>query len=342
MNFKKFIETVENNIRDYLPMEYQDAEIDVIENQKLNETYTGLVIHRVGERLSPTINLNRFFEQYDVSDQATFFYVMNRIADMIQEPPVDLEVDQFLDYEAMKSQLFIRISRVEGNESLMEEIPYRKIEDLVMTYHLAFGVNETGTSTAMITNRLMQEFQITPEQLHEDALRNSPKIFPEKIEPLGTMMKRMLAEDMSREGMSDEEIRHMIDSMDMGVPMPLVVVTNEHTINGAAVLFYPELMDQLGEMLDGDYFILPSSVHEVLLLPDDGLHSAKELKELVSEVNATTVEPEDRLTNEVYHYDTKERVFEKAHAFEQRQKMNTRTEMERPHRKQQRSSDLSL
>ena len=71
----------------------------------------------------------------------------------------------------------------------------------------------------------------------------------------------------------------------------------------AAVMFYPDFMDQVAKELGGDIFILPSSVHEVLILPDDGNMNAQELKEMVTSINASEVAPEDRLTDNVYHYD---------------------------------------
>ena len=79
-------------------------------------------------------------------------------------------------------------------------------------------------------------------------------------------------------------------------------------------------MEKLGESVKGDFFILPSSTHEVLILPDDCGMTYQELKAMVMEINSTQVSPEDRLADEVYHYDTKDRVFEKAGSFEERQK----------------------
>ena len=98
------------------------------------------------------------------------------------------------------------------------------------------------------------------------------------------------------------------------------VVTNQQRIDGAGALFYPEVMDNLGELLGQDYFILPSSIHEMLVLPDNGEVSADELSMMVTEVNATQVAPTERLTNDVYHFDTKDHVFEKADRFTERQK----------------------
>ena len=131
----------------------------------------------------------------------------------------------------------------------------------------------------------------------------------------------MTLDGMKEMGASEEEIRDAKERMDeANQDNPLIVVTNETGIDGAAAVFYPGVMDQLGEEIKGDFFILPSSVHEIIVAPDDGRLSYSELKEMVTEINETQVAPEDRLTDEVYHYDTRDHVFEKAEAFTERKR----------------------
>ena len=108
------------------------------------------------------------------------------------------------------------------------------------------------------------------------------------IDPTGVFAS---SQESLEEALKDEEI-------------PLIVVTNKTKTDGAAALFYPEVMEQLGEKI-GDFTILPSSTHETLILPD------------------SEVEDADRLTDEVYHFDTKNRVFEKVDKFVARQKENS-------------------
>ena len=98
----------------------------------------------------------------------------------------------------------------------------------------------------------------------------------------------------------------------------LVVVTTEDLIKGASAIFYPGMMDSASRMLKQDFFILPSSVHEVLLLPDDGVIRTGELQSMVAEINAMAVNPVDQLTDNVYHYDADERIFETGLGFEER------------------------
>lgn len=133
------------------------------------------------------------------------------------------------------------------------------------------------------------------------------------------LLRRMMLDDMKASGMGAEELKAMEEEMDQMISVnqnPMTVVTNERTVNGASALFYPGMLDQIGQSMKGDYFILPSSINEVIVVPDDGSLGPRELKEMVNEINHTQVAPEERLTDEVYHYDTKERVFEKADRFQ--------------------------
>ena len=99
----------------------------------------------------------------------------------------------------------------------------------------------------------------------------------------------------------------------------MYVATVPDKISGAGVIAYQEFMDQAAEKLGGDFYILPSSIHEILLVKDDGNVDFKDLKAMVEEVNATQVAPEEKLTDSVYHYDSKDHIFELAEKFEARQ-----------------------
>ena len=110
----------------------------------------------------------------------------------------------------------------------------------------------------------------------------------------------------------------------MGMPMDpadeqMFVASVPDKIHGAGVLAYQDFMDQAAERVGGDFFILPSSIHEVLIVPDNGNMSLSDLEAMVKEVNATQVAPEDKLTDSVYHYDSQAKVFELGEKFVERQ-----------------------
>lgn len=319
MNFEQFVEDVKAEIKHYLPEEFQDAQIDVLQHNKLNESYLGMTVRKDDQTIAPTVNLEHYYEMFQAFDE-NLDIVMQQVADLVTLKPIHLDLSLFTNYEVAKEHLFIRVSDAERNGELLTGLPHRRVENLAITYHIVAEIGEEGIGSTPVTNRMLNGFGITEEQLHQDALDNSPKIFPAKVEAMSSMMDKMMREDMRRAGMTEEEIDLYFENMGLNDPNPLTVVTNEHQTNGAAVLFYPGQMEKLGESVKGDFFILPSSTHEVLILPDDGGMTYQELKAMVMEINSTQVSPEDRLADEVYHYDTKDRVFEKAGSFEERQK----------------------
>lgn len=175
-----------------------------------------------------------------------------------------------------------------------------------MVYRMQLEQLADGAATVLITNDLMDRMGITKEQLHTDAMANSPIIRPATMRSMAEVMAEMM-------GMPPEML-----PMDPSAPQ-MYVVSNTETLNGASAVFYPEFMDQAAKELGGNYFILPSSVHEMLFLPDDGNMKSAELKEMVTSINADVVSPADRLTDSVYHYDAAEKVFELGENWEARQ-----------------------
>ena len=325
MDFKSFTESIQDMIKEFLPSDFKDATVELVQHKKLNEQYTGLVVRKENQVAVPTINLEALYDAYD-SDHISLVEAVTQAAAMVQMQPEGFEVDslRITDYDTTKHKLFIRVSNAEKNQEMLQNAPHMLREDLAITYHIAVSMDDdAGIASTLVNNHLMNMYGITQEQLHEDAMKSSPILFPATVTSMGEVMKRIMMADMKEAGM-DQEMMDAILSDISSEDVPMTVVTNEQGINGASTLFYPDLMDRLADRLGGDYFILPSSVHETLVVPDDGKMSFLELRSMVTEINATMVNPSERLTDEVYHYDSKDKVFEKAATFDARQKAKTK------------------
>ena len=321
MNFEEFINTVKDTIKNYLPEEYKDAEVKLLENRKLNTHYTGLTVTRKGDTLAPTINLNALFENYGQQTENNLASVMEEVASVIQHTPGKFDIGRVMDYDSVKKNLFMKLSAAEKNADILDHAPHIIKEDLAITFHIMLDQSEAGAATTMIKDQMLEAYGVDLQQLYQDALHNSPVIAPAQIENMGEVLERMMLEDMKAAGAPAEVIQEMEkDLQETSRDNPMTVITNDRSTDGAAAIFYPGVMDQLGERMKGDYFILPSSVHEILVVPDDGNISFRELTDMVKEVNRTQVAPEDRLTDQVYHYDTADRIFEKAGTFAERKK----------------------
>ena len=168
-----------------------------------------------------------------------------------------------------------------------------------------------------VTSQMMADLGITKEQLHQDAMENSPRLFPPMIENIGIMMRLI---EMKTAGLGEEDINALRETMDQEMQIPMLVVTNREQINGASALFYPGILDQVAEMMGEGYFILPSSVHEWITVPDREGLDASQMQVMIKDANQNAVTPDIQLGDAAYHYDPKERVFEKASAYEERLK----------------------
>ena len=327
MNFEEFINTIKDTIKEYLPEDYRDAEVNILENRKLNTNYTGLTVTREGDTLAPTINLNNLFDSYSKHPEHSITAVMQEVASVIQHTPETFDIGRIMDYDRVKKNLFMRLSAAEKNKDLLEHAPHIRKEDLAITFHIMLDQSDKGTATTMINDNMMEAYGIDLDQLYQDALLNSPVICPAQIENMGEALSRMMIEDMKSAGAPPEVIQEMEkDLKESNKDNPMTIITNDRLVDGASAIFYPGVMDLVGERMQGDYFILPSSVHETLVVPDDGRVSLQELTDMVKEVNMTQVNPEDQLTDQVYHYDIADHVFEKAETFAER-KLAKETEM---------------
>ena len=307
MNFNEFVNEVKDNIRLFLPKDYENAEVSTMECQKLNRAYTGLMVRKEGEMLTPTINLNQLYEAYKAQPGVTMETVCRKIADIVIEAPIQVDLKSILNYEDVKDKLFIRVSSAEANKEVLENAPHHLKEDLAITYHVAVGKDQDGLSSMFIKNDLLEQYGISAEQLHEDAMKSSPRVMAPEVSSIGALIDEMYQKNILM--LTPDEREMLQETLQESSEMPtFFVVTNT------------ERVDNMGELLGNDFFILPSSIHEMLILPDDGQVDAEMLRDMVKEVNATQVAPAERLTNDVYHFDTKDHVFEKADRFTERQK----------------------
>jgi len=313
LSFQEFCETAQKDIRSYLPDSFRDAAVATADFRKLNQNYVGLTVRRQDQTVVPNINLNAQYEQY-MQNGGDLDAVLKRIAEQVQLQP-ELQTDWLKDYDQVKDRLFVRVSDAEKNKDYLAQVPHKTVDGLAITYHVAFdGVQGINAST-VVTNDSLDRYGISAEQLHKDALANSQEMLPSRYTSMAAMMMG-IAEGM---GMEPD----LMEEAPPGVPT-LMVLTNSSGVQGAAALFYQDKLDGISSGFHSDFFILPSSVHEVLILPDDGNTDYKDLEMMVQQINKAEVAPEDRLSDHVYHYDAKEHALEKAETHERRMKLKER------------------
>ena len=328
MTFEDFVTLMKESIRDYLPEEYAEAEIEVKEVKKLNSSYPAMIIRREGEELTPSINLLDAF--YRSEEGENLLYIMPVVAEAVQVKPEGMKVMALGVYSQVKDHLVIRVSSLEQNREILKDVPYRPVEDLALTVHILVGRDGGSLASAMVTNSLLEQYGISKDQLFEDALKVTDKNLIPQIQPMEFLINRMLGMEQGYEPPASFE--EQLESFDLREGM--AVLTNRECINGAASLFYPGVMEKIGEQMQCSYFVLPSSVHETILLPDDGHFQLSDLEHMVRDINRSEVAPQDRLSDNVYRYDTKEKVFEIASSHRERMEIGKEPGVENHERSQ--------
>ena len=333
MNFDDFTALIEDRIKDYLPEDYMGADVEITETRKLNQTYTALIVKREGQEIAASVDLDML---YDMLDDMSFEEVIQQAADMAQRQPEGLDINDIQDYEKARERLFIRVSNAEENRELLKDTPHKEIIGLAVTCHVLVGLEDGEMGSTMVTAPLLEKFGVTTEQLFEDAFLNSQEILPPSIEPMEAMLGRMMGFGMEME--VPETLDAQLETLDLE-KMGMAVLTNRQAVNGAAVIFYPGLMEKIGDSQQVNFFILPSSTHEVILVPDNGSMKLKDLEDMVKSINASEVSPKDRLSDTVYHYDYKDRILEKGSDFEERVNGDKADQAEAPKVKHKKEKD---
>ena len=310
MDYETFKQEFAEDIKEKLSQKgYGEVETSFHNIEKTNQNYEAISVVPAGGNIGVNYNIENAFASYEHSGdyEGVLASATGAIASGLDQVPV-VNVNALMNYEIMKEKLSVEVISAEANEELLAKVPHDRIEDLAVVYRFIMESNEDGRASILVNNDLIERMGVTHEQLRADALENSPGIRPAVIQGMNEVMKEMMGpEAYEMFGIPDDTEEMMF------------IATVPDKNSGAGVLAYQDFMDQAAEKIGGDFYVIPSSIHEILLVPDNGEVQAEGLKEMVQEVNATEVSPEEKLSDNVYHYDSKEHIFELAEKFEARQ-----------------------
>lgn len=288
LNYEEFKDAVASQIKDYLPAEYANSDVTIHSVLKNNSTrLDGLTIKKPESNICPNIYLNPYYADYKGGRKIED--ILSDIARIRQmsEAPIDLDVSAITDFCRIKDKISAKLVNTERNKEYLKDKPHTDIADLSAVYYIDLGSDSYGKMTTVITDTLLSHYGITIEELHEIAIQN-----------MGTKARFCSMFEVWSElmGASAPNEIQKVDNM-------MLVLTNDSKINGAAMLLCPATMNKIAEQVGSSYYILPSSVHETLVVPfSDGLN-VEDLKNMVHEVNSTQLSADEILSDSVYIYD---------------------------------------
>lgn len=283
MDYQIFIEEIVKLLQEKMGASYEVKVTNVTKNNDVH--LTGVIMMRESDRISPTIYLEEPYRQYSAGTG------MQEIVDGIvtlyreQMQNVDFDIDFFKEFGRVRDRIFHKIINYEKNRKLLEDVPHIRWCDLAVVFYYAVEEETFGRASILIHNNHLAMWEQTTDVLYQIAQYNMRRSMPELLIPMQELIEEMT-------GIKSEQTDRV----------RMYVLTNRGKLNGASAMLYSDKIRELADRLQSDLIILPSSIHEVLLLPDDDEHEYDFYRQMVEEVNTTQVEPEEVLSYNLYRY----------------------------------------
>lgn len=314
MEKQEFIEGLQKSFVSLLPPEYADAKLQLREVHSSRGVYQGADIIRpdMDMRIMPVLNIDQMYEgmkDMDVTsavNKAATIYKkhLGNSQDMMYDNQMNSIVNNISDYDFVKEHLCVTVCSEAGRD-ILENTPHIMEEDIPIIARIVVSRENEETASIVVTDQLLSSWNVEKETLFADAFENTAKIDPPHLVSMSDMLREMMGSEFPVE-------------FDDSFGPRMFVFINDSKVNAAASIFIPGMMDKMAEEMGGDYVVIPSSTHELILVPDEGLDTPEDtlgIVDMVKEVNATQVEPCDRIGDNAYHYDAKNKLFEQVNDY---------------------------
>lgn len=294
MEYREFLE----NVRKEVESRY-DSNVSVTLNHVMKNNGTeldGITIMEKDKNIAPTIYINSFYDRYreGVSLKAVVSEII-RIYNQ-NKNSININADYFENYENVRKTIVYKLVNYQKNKKLLEDVPYKRVLDLAVVFYCLIEQRKGVSATALIHNEHLRIWNVTEDEIYNDALKNTPVLLASSIVP----MSKILSEIAGTAPVDNDEKVCEYTGEDI-----LYVLTNSSRVNGAACILYDNLLKKFANDVHSDLYILPSSVHEVIIVPKKNAFDKSELADMVREVNEQGVSQDEILSDNVYEYNRK-------------------------------------
>lgn len=286
MKYQDFIEIIKDHVALNLSHLHKVMVQPVIKNNGI--TYDGLVVIDPVLNISPTIYLNPYYHRYlnGVSMKDIFEDIMKTYHD--NQPQQNFDVSLFCDYEKAQNRIILRLVNYEKNKELLLEIPHIRFYDLAIIFVCSVSDLLEEYATILIHNYHLNMWEIDLQELYQIAMTNTPKLLPYHFEHMEEYFARIM-----------EHPFPLFSDLD------IYLLTNTIKIHGSACMVYPGLLNHLANQLMDNLVIIPSSIHELLILPENAAkdkYSLTDFQAMISEANDTHLADVEILSDHAYIY----------------------------------------
>ena len=292
MTFKEFENVVLDYCKNNLSSDFTVRVSDVRKNNGI--VLKGISAIKDGRNAAPTIYLNELYSR--LLSGTDLEEILNECVRIIDNPdfgPIE-ELDFMSDYEKAKDRVYYKLINTEKNRDTLENVPHLNFLDLSIVFYIVVSCGSGDTGTILINNQILNGFCVTLDRLFEDAKLNTIKKLKSVIKPIEEILTDLHA------NLEEEEDLSYCTDIDGNSFM--YVLTNSRKLNGAACILDKEMLMNFAESKQSDFYIIPSSIHEVILVPSRDEISREALREMIHQVNSTEVEPMEVLSDSLYMF----------------------------------------
>ena len=281
MNYEQFVCTILECTEKKLP---EDEIVEKQEVQKNNGvTAVGLTIRKKGSQITPVIYMEEFYQKYlmgaSIDDLSDFLITKSRMIPSLSKG----DYKDIRDFGKIKNHIVYKLINAKKNEKLLREVPNLPILDLAIVFYWMIPMAESEYGSVLIKNEHMNLWKLPISVLYQCAKENTPRLLPYKFAPLDEYVKELAGEFIEES--------------------PLYILSNQMGLNGAVALLYPKMPEIVYRRIKKSYYLLPSSIHEFLIVPKSEHICWENLRRIVKEVNSTQISPEELLSNHIYYFD---------------------------------------
>lgn len=314
MEYQDFIRRITDCIQTILGDHYQVQCHPVCKNNGI--ILDGLIVMSDDANISPTIYLNQYYDQF--RHGRPLDEVIWEIFSLFKQAPPfgHLDLDQITDFSSVKENIAIKLINYEANRELLADVPHRKFLDLAEVYYFVIRNEALGNATILIRNEHARLWQTNEAALHRIGMRNTLHL-GWNIRPMNTIIRDYLREELTEylkdnpvpadtpstsdhiQQLAEEILSDIYSKDDEG---PLYVLSNNQRFFGASCILYKDKLREFATLKNSDLYILPSSIHEVILIPQNISPDYEALCRMVKEINDTEVDACDRLSDRVYRF----------------------------------------
>ena len=284
MSYEVFCNYMQEKLQQYYGVE---ANVKLQCVQKVNGVLLrGITVFKKNQNIMPTLYLENFYDDYE--NGKPIQAVIRKFIDEYDKACIyeDFDISFYEDYEKVKPHLGFKIINYEMNWQLLQFVPHKCYLDFASVCYCNIVDDRIGKGSILVRNEHLKMWEITEEVVLEDSMKNMQKMMSSELLNMSEVLKELY----------DDPAGLIISKL------PMYVLTNKERVYGAGCLLYEGVLEQIAKEVQDDFYLLPSSIHEFIILPKKYASDENYLSQMVDEINHEKLDREEILSNHAYLY----------------------------------------